>query len=231
MKIAPELVPIVEEIQKRFHDRLDAIQSPRENEVYVHARPGLVPGFTAHLIRQWHGRQVSLFADDARSTEGAFHVYYVFALAAAHGFIVLRVPVSPDNAEFTSLANALPMVNWQEREIQDLFGLKLIGHSNPRRCALHDDWPEVYPLRKISISHGPASVQVGGWNSGRWKAKACSVPVDRCTPASSSRDISSSAGRPAGAHLQLRMFMRTKAQKLFENMPVARGVRMAEVFR
>ena len=41
-----------------------------------------------------------------------------------------------------------PAVNWQEREVQDLFGLKLIGHPNPRRCALHDDWPEVHPLRK-----------------------------------------------------------------------------------
>ena len=50
--------------------------------------------------------------------------------------------------EFISLTNALPAVNWQEREIQDLFGLKLEGHPNPRRCALHDDWPEVYPLRK-----------------------------------------------------------------------------------
>ena len=42
----------------------------------------------------------------------------------------------------------MPAANWQEREIQDLFGIKLIGHPNPRRCALHDDWPEVYPLRK-----------------------------------------------------------------------------------
>ena len=50
--------------------------------------------------------------------------------------------------QFISLTNALPAANWQEREIQDMFGLKLEGHPNPRRCALHDDWPEVYPLRK-----------------------------------------------------------------------------------
>src|SRR5206468_10032399 len=50
--------------------------------------------------------------------------------------------------QMTSLTNAIPAVNWQEREIQDLFGIKLIGHPNPRRCVLHDDWPEVYPLRK-----------------------------------------------------------------------------------
>ena len=38
--------------------------------------------------------------------------------------------------------------NWQEREIQDLFGIRVVGHPNPRRCALHDDWPEVHPLRQ-----------------------------------------------------------------------------------
>ena len=91
---------------------------------------------------------MSLFADDARQTEGVFHLYHVFALDAAHGFIILRAPVPPDKPEFASLTNAIPGVNWQEREVQDLFGLKLIGHPNPRRCALHDDWPEVHPLRK-----------------------------------------------------------------------------------
>src|ERR1035438_10665390 len=58
------------------------------------------------------------------------------------------MPVPPELPVFVSLTNALPAANWQEREIQDLFGLKLQGHPNPRRCALHDDWPEVYPLRK-----------------------------------------------------------------------------------
>ena len=53
----------------------------------------LVAGFTAHLCRRGKARLVSLFADDARLAGGAFHLYYVFALDAAHGFIILRVPV------------------------------------------------------------------------------------------------------------------------------------------
>ena len=39
-------------------------------------------------------RQV--FADDVRASERVFHLYYVLALDAAHGFFILRVPVSPD---------------------------------------------------------------------------------------------------------------------------------------
>ena len=148
MNVLAELSPIIADVQKRFSGRLNSVCVPYPNEAYVHGEMDLVAGFTAHLYKKWSARLVSLFADDARSSEGVFHLYYVFALDAAHGFIILRVPVSRDNPEFASLTNALPAANWQEREIQDLFGIKLIGHPNPRRCALHDDWPEVYPLRK-----------------------------------------------------------------------------------
>jgi Ni,Fe-hydrogenase III large subunit/Ni,Fe-hydrogenase III component G len=232
MKISPELLPIAEEVQKRFHGRFDAILSPRENEVYVHARPDLVAGFTAHLSRQWHARLVSLFAEDARLTEKAFHLYYVFALDAAHGFIILRVPVPPENPEFTSLANALPGVNWQEREIQDLFGLKLIGHPNPRRCALHDDWPEVYPLRKdfdlrtvLPPFQGDRHKFRTVEGEGVFQVPVGPVHAGIIEPG---HFLFSVAGEPV-LYLQLRMFYVHKGtEKLFENVPVSHGVRLAE---
>ena len=66
---------------------------------------------------------------------GAFHLYYVFALDAGHGFFILRVPVSEQEPRFLSLTNALPAVNWHEREIQDLSddrsGSFLIVHLAP----------------------------------------------------------------------------------------------------
>ena len=148
MNIAPELLPAVADLQDSFAGRFAAVLAPRPNEVYLHVPADLVAGCCAHLYRKWDARLVSLFADDARPAEAAFHLYYVFALDAAHGFVILRAPVSPDRPEFTSLTDAIHAVNWQEREIQDLFGLQLLGHPNPRRCALHDDWPAVHPLRK-----------------------------------------------------------------------------------
>ena len=42
----------------------------------------------------------------------------VLAVDSAHGFCILRVPLKGERPEFTSLANAIPAVNWQEREIQ-----------------------------------------------------------------------------------------------------------------
>jgi Ni,Fe-hydrogenase III large subunit/Ni,Fe-hydrogenase III component G len=232
MNISPELLPILTSLQKRFRTRLEAVHSPRANEIYVHAKMDLVAGFTAHLCRKWQARLVSLFADDVRKTEGVFHLYHVFALDAAQGFIILRAPVSPDKPEFASLTNAIPGVNWQEREVQDLFGLKLIGHPNPRRCALHDDWPEVHPLRKdfdlrtqLPPFQGERHKFIPVEGEGVFQVPVGPVHAGIIEPG---HFLFSVAGEPV-LYLQLRLaYVHKGTEKLFENMPVPHCVRLAE---
>jgi len=168
VKPLPELQPALTDLTERFGARVEVVRVARPNEVYFQIPMELLPGFCAQLYKKWNARLVSLFADDACAKHGAFHLYYVFALDAAHGFFILRVPVPPALPVFVSLTNALPAANWQEREIQDLFGLKLQGHPNPRRCALHDDWPEVYPLRKdFDCARCSRRSRASGTNSAR----------------------------------------------------------------
>ena len=97
MNILPELQPALADLTERFEGRIEAVHVARPNEVYFHAQMELVPGFCAQLYKKWNGRLVSLFADDARVQDGAFHIYYVFALDAAHGFFILRVPGHNEN--------------------------------------------------------------------------------------------------------------------------------------
>ncbi|MBI2924240.1 MAG: NADH-quinone oxidoreductase subunit C [Verrucomicrobia bacterium] len=232
MNVLSSLQPIVNEVTQRFGPRLETVCVAYPNEVYFRADMNLVAGFTAHLYRKWNARLVSLFADDARESDGAFHLYYVFALDAAHGFFLLRVPVSPDRPEFASLTTAVPAVNWQEREVQDLFGLKLIGHPNPRRCALHDDWPEVYPLRKdfdlrtefpafTGTRHDFRVVE----GEGVFQVPVGPVHAGIIEPG---HFLFSVAGEPV-LYLQLRMFYVHKGtEKLFESLPGPHCVRLAE---
>jgi Ni,Fe-hydrogenase III large subunit/Ni,Fe-hydrogenase III component G len=232
MNILPGLEPIVSDLRDRFGVRVEAILPARPNEVYFHARMELVAGFCAQLYKKWHGRLTGLFADDVRREEGVFHLYYIFALDDVHGFFVLRVSVASDEPQFISLANAIPAANWQEREVQDLFGLKLEGHPNPRRCALHDDWPEVFPLRKdfdLKTVLPPFQGQRHKFREvegeGVFHVPVGPVHAGIIEPG---HFLFSVAGEPV-LYLQIRLFYTHKGtEKLFENIPVTHGVRLAE---
>jgi Ni,Fe-hydrogenase III large subunit/Ni,Fe-hydrogenase III component G len=232
MNILPELIPALNDLQDSFSGRFTAVHAPRPNEVYFEAPMELVAGFCAHLYRKWNARLVSLFADDPRPAVDAFHLYYVFALDGEHGFFVLRVPVPADKPEFAALTDAVHAVNWQEREVQDMFGLKLLGHPNPRRCALHDDWPDVHPLRKDfdfhtvlppfeGVRHKFREVE----GEGVFQVPVGPVHAGIIEPG---HFLFSVAGEPV-LYLQLRMFYVHKGtEKLFEHLPVEHGVRLAE---
>src|SRR6266704_1421131 len=232
MNILDALRPALVDLRERFGARIESVHAAWPNEVYCHAQMDLVPGFCAQLYKKWNGRVVSLFADDARAQDGVFYLYYVFALDSAAGFIIVRIPIAPDQPEFTSLTNAVHSVNWQEREIQDLFGLKLIGHPNPRRCALHDDWPDIHPLRKdfdlrtvLPPFQGERHKFREVEGEGVFQVPVGPVHAGIIEPG---HFLFSVAGEPV-LYLQLRLFYVHKGtEKLFENMPVTHGVRLAE---
>jgi Ni,Fe-hydrogenase III large subunit len=64
-------------------------------------------------------------------------------------FVTLVASVDSSHPEAPSLTPALPSANWHEREAQDLFGIRFVGHPDPRTLVLHDGWPSgLHPLRK-----------------------------------------------------------------------------------
>jgi Ni,Fe-hydrogenase III large subunit/Ni,Fe-hydrogenase III component G len=232
MSTLSSLQPILDDLNKRFASQIEETRPRNANEIYLHAKMESVAALCAYFYRKWQGRLVSVFADDAREQQGCYFVYYVFALDAPHGFFIVRVPISPARPEFASLTNAVHAANWQEREIQDLFGLKLIGHPNPRRCALHDDWPEVFPLRKDF----DLRTQLPAFTGERHKFRTVEgegvfqVPVGPVHAGiiEPGHFLFSVAGEPV-LYLQVRLFYTHKGtEKLFENIPVTHGVRLAE---
>jgi NADH-quinone oxidoreductase subunit C len=49
--------------------------------------------------------------------------------------------------EVPSVAEVWPTADWHEREAYDLVGVRFLGHPDPRRILLADDWVG-HPLRK-----------------------------------------------------------------------------------
>ncbi|ASS73859.1 hypothetical protein CIG75_01965 [Tumebacillus algifaecis] len=61
--------------------------------------------------------------------------------------VALKVRTPRDEAAIPSVAHIFSGVNWEEREIFDLVGIKFPGHPDMRRIMLEDHW-QGHPLRK-----------------------------------------------------------------------------------
>ena len=63
------------------------------------------------------------------------------------GGLTLRITCPSDELAVPSLTDLLPVADWYEREVRDMFGIEFIGHPNPVRLLLPDDWQEPPPMR------------------------------------------------------------------------------------
>ncbi|MGC9158390.1 MAG: NADH-quinone oxidoreductase subunit C [Terracidiphilus sp.] len=191
-----------------------------------------ITAMARHLLTERQARLVTVFAEDRVKAEGVFYNYYVFDRPRDPAWMILKAPISADHPAFPSLAAELPAVNWQEREIQDWFGLEAVGHPNPRRVALHDNWPDVHPLRKdfplatvLPPFEGERHVYRPAHGEGVFQIPVGPVHAGIIEPGHFNFSV---AGEPI-LYLQLRMFYTHKGtEKLFENISIHRAVYLAE---
>ncbi len=226
------MLSLFEDLREKFPDLVHTFDDELKDQAYVRLASPDVTGITAYLRDAYLARLVAVFAEDRAAAEGCFYNYYVFEAPGAAAYLIFQAPVPADDPRFPSLAAELPAVNWQEREIQDWFGLEAVGHPNPRRVALHDNWPDIHPLRKDfpigqelppfegeqhlyrpTLGEGVLQIPVGPVHAGIIEPGHFNFAL---------------AGEPI-LYLQLRMFYTHKAtEKLFEHLPVERAVFLAE---
>jgi len=185
------------------------------------------------VVSEWGGRLLSAFATDDRRAQGVFGLHHIWLLPGAGLFLHLRADVDSGNPVFPSISARHPAANWFEREIMDWFGLTPIGHPNPSRVALHDDWPdgawvlrkdfdgdsqvprvagEFHPFRPVS-GEGVFQVPVGPVHAGIIEPGHFRFGV---------------AGEPV-LDLQVRLFYVHKGtEKRFEQLPWQHGVLLAQ---
>jgi Ni,Fe-hydrogenase III large subunit/Ni,Fe-hydrogenase III component G len=226
------LFSLFEALQQKFGSQVQSMHADHEDEVYLVVGDPDVRAIAECLISEYEARLVTVLAEDRCSAEGVFFNYYVFEQRGHPWYLIVRTPVRADNLEFPSLAAKLPAVNWQEREIQDWYGLKAMGHPNPRKVALHDNWPDVHPLCKdfpidtvLPPFEGERHIYRPALGEGVFQIPVGPVHAGTIEPGHFSFAV---AGEPI-LYLQLRMFYTHKGtEKLFEKLPIHKAVFLAE---
>jgi Ni,Fe-hydrogenase III large subunit/Ni,Fe-hydrogenase III component G len=228
----PTRFPLFDELHEKFPDLAAALLSVSPDQASIALTGPDIRPISAWLQTAFGARLVALFAEDRTALEGVFYNHYVFECAPDPCYLLFQAPVPPGDPRFPSLAAELPAVNWQEREIQDWFGLEATGHPNPRRVALHDNWPEVHPLLKsfpldavLPPFQGDRHVYRPTLGEGVFQIPVGPVHAGIIEPGHFNFAV---AGEPI-LYLQLRMFYTHKGtEKLFESMPIDRCVFLAE---
>lgn len=136
----------VKSLQERFPDAVADVELRSDSRVYASIVPGRVRDISRFLFTDMGARLIILTGLETRA---GMEILYHFSFDQLGKIVTLRAVVPMPEPRIDSIATIIDGAEYIEREIADLFGVEFIGHPNPARFLLADDWPEgVYPYRK-----------------------------------------------------------------------------------
>ncbi len=146
---SPAAAAVLSRLRTALGASLLSAQEPVAGKLYVEVDPTALVQAAQLLQDDLKARFIVTAATDRRETAGGFAVTHFFSLDPEQVFVGLTMMAPEGNEVAPSITPVVPAANWAERECQDLIGVKMQGHPDPRRLVVADDWPEgVYPLRK-----------------------------------------------------------------------------------
>jgi Ni,Fe-hydrogenase III component G len=119
---------------------------PKQLDVKVKLIKELVPIIVGLRVKRL-GYLAAITGIDLGPEVGEMDVLYQFCPGDV--VITLRVRVPRQEAMLPSLCEIIPSAEVFERELQEMFGIQMLGLHTTEHLYLPDDWPDgVYPMRK-----------------------------------------------------------------------------------
>lgn len=98
-----------------------------------------------------------LSAIDWLAKQGEFEVFYQMLSTAKHKRLRIKYFIK-EKEEIPTVSHIYKSADWAEREMYDMFGVRIVGHHYMKRILMPDDWHD-YPLRKTYPLHGDEEAQ------------------------------------------------------------------------
>ncbi len=140
-----ELQNAIHKIQRQFGSEL--IESKGEYSLII--APKDIAN-ACQILRDEFGFKLlgSLTATDYwPENDPRFHLSYQLHNIKERTSLRLRVPIPGADPAVPTIEKIFPNANWHERELFDMFGVHIEGHSDLRRILMPYDW-EGHPLQK-----------------------------------------------------------------------------------
>jgi len=221
----------LEKIQKQYSAEILTAEVVRGNELHLRVKKAMF-STAAHFVHtEFQAPLVAMFGADERARTGAFRVTAVFGVFDASVWIIVSTDVSEREPAYPSLAQHMYAAHLYEREIRDMFGLVAEGNPDLRRLALHENYPDVHPLRKdfrwdarLPRAEGVYEfTRIAG--EGMYEIPVGPVHAGIIEPGHFRFSV---AGEPV-INLEIRLHYKHKGiEKLFEQMDAAGGIALAE---
>lgn len=165
-----EVMEIASKLKTQFPQVIGAIEEFRGDVTVEVDRKSIVEVCT--FCRDAEGLEFNLISDlcgiDYDTRKPRFAVSYVLYSLPCNHTIRLKAYVPEEDPVIASVTGVWPGVNWQEREVYDMFGITFQGHPDMRRILMPFDWTG-HPLRK-DYPLGYEEVQFS-FNAGRVQAQ------------------------------------------------------------
>lgn len=144
---------ILKEIEQHIQPLLLAKIEKKQEVLFEVHKEHLLPA-CQYIHGERKARLFTMVGNDERQLNGSFSLYYVFAIDEIHFFVTIKIALSQVDPTFPSLSAYIPALDWYEREVNDLLGLRAIGHPNRVPLILHGDSLGIHPLCKDYVDTG-----------------------------------------------------------------------------
>jgi len=137
---------IVEDLKSRFNFLEGKIRNPRAKRIFLDLDLGQFKELFDYAIKQMGFSSLCAIT----GLDEGVNMACIYHLSGANGITLnIKVTFLKENPVIQSVTNYFSSAEIYERELVDLFGIKVQGLAEGNRYPLTDDWPkDEFPLRK-----------------------------------------------------------------------------------